>query len=77
MAELQEKPTVMAWSCFEKILHEHQHTWAPRVVMVSLRTDSVLYLSSIVFGFGSFSSEFFFVWLCLDQKKMKENNKDF
>ena len=74
---ITSETTVVAWSCFEKILHEHQRAQAPRVVMVSLRTDSVLYLSSIDCRFGSFSSKFFFVWLCLDRKKMKENNKDF
>ena len=77
VAESRAKPTAMAWSRFDKILHEHQWTWAPRAVMVSLRTNNVLYLSSIDCGFGLYSSQFSFVWLCLDRKKMKENNKDF
>ena len=35
----------------------------------------VFYWSFINCGFGSFSSQFFFVWVCLDREKMKENNR--
>ena len=35
----------------------------------------VFYLSFINCGFGSFSSQFLFIGVCLDREKMKENNR--